>query len=459
MSKHLFALAAALVLASAPVHAKPVKPAPDPAGDDIVHGWKAPRDADDYIERSVMIPMRDGVKLRTIIMIPKGAKNAPIIFTRTPYDATARARRIPGAKLSGRLPMSDEDVVLGGYIRVYQDVRGKYGSEGTYVLARPPRGPLNTGPTDHVTDAWDSIDWLVKNTPESNGKVGMIGSSYGGFTVSMALLDPHPALKAAVPESPQIDGWMGDDWFHYGAFCQPTFDYVKQQTAQTGAGSGVERPGLDDYTTFLRAGSAGDYARANNIDKMPAIAKVMAHPTYDGYWQGQAMEPMLVKANSKIPTLWEQGLWDQEDLWGANHAYDALKQAGQESNNWLVMGPWFHSQIALEGWNLGPLRWSADTTKEFRRDMIAPFFDHYLKGAPDPKLPRATLGLLAEVEVAVGRGRQRRHPAWARRGANAPSVAPGVELGLQAGDLAFDHAQGVRAGATSAPAGFRPWPG
>src|ERR1700722_2226968 len=184
----------------------------------------------DYVKRDVMIPMRDGVKLHTVIVIPRGARGAPILLTRTPYDASSRARRNQSPYMLATLPQGDEVFAADGYIRVFQDVRGKYGSEGEYVVTRPLRGPLNSSSVDHSTDAYDTIDWLVKNVPESNGKVGMVGSSYEGFTVAMALVDSHPALKAAVPESPMIDGWMGDDWFHYGAFRQNNLDYFVSQT-------------------------------------------------------------------------------------------------------------------------------------------------------------------------------------------------------------------------------------
>jgi putative CocE/NonD family hydrolase len=183
----------------------------------------------DYIKRDVMIPMRDGVKLHTVIVIPKGAQHAPIVLSRTPYNASGRARRNSSPLMAATLGQGDEVMVGEGYIRVFQDVRGKYGSEGDYVMTRPLRGPLNDTRTDHSTDAWDTIDWLVKNIPESNGKVGMIGSSYEGFTVLMALIDPHPALKVAVPMSPMVDGWRGDDWFHNGAFRMPNLNYIANQ--------------------------------------------------------------------------------------------------------------------------------------------------------------------------------------------------------------------------------------
>jgi hypothetical protein len=156
---------------------------------------------------------------------------------------------------------------VGGYIRVFQDVRGKYGSEGEYFMTRPLRGPLNSTNTDNSTDAYDTIDWLVKNVPESNGKVGMLGSSYEGFTVVMALVNSHPALKVAAPMSPMVDGWMGDDWFHFGAFRQTNFDYITFQTTAKGEGHSIARQGYDDYENFLRAGSAGDFARAAGLDQ------------------------------------------------------------------------------------------------------------------------------------------------------------------------------------------------
>src|SRR5215475_4267256 len=201
---------------------------------DIPRTFKVPLKDYDYLKRDVMIPMRDGVKLHTVIVVPKGARNAPILLTRTPYNASKRTERNLSPHMLGTLPQGDEVFVADGYIRVFQDVRGKYGSEGDYFMTKPLRGPLNATSTDHSTDAWDTIDWLVKNVPESNGKVGMLGSSYEGFTVVMALVNPHPALKVAAPMSPMVDGWMGDDWIHFGAFRQTNFDYIAGQTTQKG---------------------------------------------------------------------------------------------------------------------------------------------------------------------------------------------------------------------------------
>jgi uncharacterized protein len=360
------------------------------ADNDIPKVYNAPSDNQDYVKREVMIPMRDGVKLHTVIVVPKGARNAPILLTRTPYNASRRTERSNSQHMLAILPQGDEVFVQGGYIRVFQDVRGKYKSEGDYVMTRPVRGTLNATATDHVTDAYDTIDWLVKNPPESNGRVGMIGSSYEGFTVVMALLNPHPALKVAAPESPMVDGWMGDDWFHYGAFRQTNFDYTSSQTTKKDEGESVARGAYDDYEDFRRAGSAGAYARLHGLDQLPWDEKMIEHPAYDGFWQGQALDKLVAEHPAQVPTMWIQGLWDQEDMWGAVHSYMALKARGQADHNYLVMGPWRHSQVNYDAYNLGPLKWEGDTALQFRRDVLKPFFDQYLKtDAGDSHAPQA----------------------------------------------------------------------
>src|SRR5215218_7166841 len=193
----------------------------------------------DYVRREAMIPMRDGVRLHTVILVPKEAKDAPILLTRTPYDASALTSHAESSHLGPILQGYDNatDVIVeGGYIRVVQDVRGKYGSEGDYVMNRPLRVPQNPTDCDHSTDTYDTIDWLVKNLPESNGNVGIIGISYDEFLPLMALVNPHPALKVAVPMNPMVDGWMGDDWFHHGAFRQTMLPYVHDQQATRRSG-------------------------------------------------------------------------------------------------------------------------------------------------------------------------------------------------------------------------------
>jgi uncharacterized protein len=342
-----------------------------------------------YTKRVVMLPMRDGVKLYTVILVPKGAKNLPMVLTRTPYDAAGRAERENSPFLRDTLPLGDDVFATGNYIRVWQDVRGKYGSEGDYVMTPMPTGPLNPNGPNDTTDAWDTIDWLVKNVPESNGRVGMIGSSYEGFTVVMALLHPHPALKVAAPESPMVDGWMGDDWFHYGAYRNINLDYITGQTSARGGGPLIPKQNVDDYTTFLTGGSTGDYARANGLEQYPFWRKLDEHPAYDAFWSGQALDKLIAQVPLTVPVMWEQGLWDQEDMWGAIHSYEVEEPKDTHNDmNYLVMGPWRHSQVNGDGWSLGPLKWNGNTTLQWRHDILLPFFNQYLvDGAPKADTP------------------------------------------------------------------------
>ncbi len=441
----LASLLAATALVATPLAAQDAKT--PPSGGDIPAKYAPPTVANDYVKRDVMIPMRDGVKLHTVIIVPKGATAAPILLTRTPYDASSRANRMDSPDMLSTLPLSDEPFVKAGYIRVYQDIRGKYGSEGDYIVTRPVVGPLNPTKVDHTTDAYDTIDWLVNkaNLPQSNGKVGMIGSSYEGFTVVMALLHPHPALKVAAPESPMIDGWMGDDWFHYGAFRLANIGWIASQTGYKGKG---DEPGTgiyDNYEEFRRLGGAAEWAKASGFDQLPAWQKMVAHPAYDGFWQGQALDKLLAANPSDVPTIWEQGLWDQEDMYGAIHSWEALKAAGKIGSNHLVMGPWRHSQINREGRELGPFKWDGDTAAQFREQMVVPFFNHYLKDGPAVNLPAAAI-------YNTGENHWDKFADWplaCDKGCSAP-LTP---IYLQAdGGLAFEHAAGGEDSYVSDPA-------
>ncbi|HSY05671.1 MAG TPA: CocE/NonD family hydrolase [Steroidobacteraceae bacterium] len=367
-------LACSSVLAQTP----PMQP-------DVPPKFTVPTADFDYIKRQVMIPMRDGVRLYTVIVIPRGAQHAPIILTRTPYEAKKRAERFVSPHLLATLPMGDELLVPQGYIRVFQDVRGKYGSEGDYVMTRPLRGPLNPTAVDHSTDAYDTIDWLVKNVPESNGKVGMIGSSYEGFTVLMALINPHPALRAAVPMCPMVDGWKGDDWFHNGAFRQTNFDYIYQQTTARDEGRKLARGAYDDFQLFLASGSAGDFAHRFGIDLLPFFQKLAEHPAYDEFWSGQALDQILARQPLTVPTMYVTSLWDQEDMYGGVHAYLATRaqDAGHE-RIFLALGPWRHSGVNYDGTTLGPLKFDGNTARQFRREVMQPFLDEHLQDAAPP---------------------------------------------------------------------------
>ena len=356
---------------------------------DVVASYDAVRPDADYIRRVAMVPMRDGVKLYTVILMYNGTHNGPILLSRTPYDAKGMSSRSASQKLTEVLPVMDAEFVNDGYIRVYQDIRGIHNSEGVFVMNRPIAGPLNPTGIDEATDAYDTIDWLVKNVPEGNGKVGIVGSSYLGFTSLMAEINPHGALKAAVPESPMVDGWMGDDWFHNGAFRVSAFDYgLEQSTGKAESGAKIPRGGGDDYTAYLDAGSVGDFARKWGVDQVPFNRKLMENPAYTPFWSGQAVDKWLEARPLTVPTLLVVGQWDQEDSYGAPAVYKALKdQPGASGLLHMAIGPWRHSGVNHYGFELGALTFTGDTAREFRVGTMKPFFDHYLKGAPDPHTP------------------------------------------------------------------------
>jgi uncharacterized protein len=339
-------------------------------------------DGFDYVRREVMIPMRDGVKLHTVILVPKGAKGAGILLTRTPYNANALTTNALSSHLGPSLYGYDNatDVIVeGGYIRVIQDVRGKYGSQGDYVMNRPLRGPLNPTQVDHATDTYDTIDWLVKNTPESNGKVGIIGISYDGFTTLMGLVNPHPALKVAVPMNPMVDGWMGDDWFHNGAFREQNMSYIYEQDGSRSNEARWWTSTFDDYDMFMRAGSAGELGHERGLEQMGFWRKVIAHPSYDSFWKDQAVDKILAAQPVTVPTLLVSSLWDAEDIYGAMAVYKAIKPKDAGNNVFLVIGPWHHGQGIEDGSTLGAIRFNSDTSLYFRENILAPFLAKYLK--------------------------------------------------------------------------------
>ncbi|MGV7207077.1 CocE/NonD family hydrolase [Oxalobacteraceae bacterium A2-2] len=353
--------------------------------------FQAPTAGLGYQRRTVAIPMRDGVKLNTVVLLPKGARNAPVLLTRTPYNAAEMAAMSASSDLETTLQGYDNPadlVVEGGYIRVLQDVRGKYGSEGDYVMTRPPRGPLNPTPVDHATDTWDTIAWLLNNLPESNGKVGLIGGSYDGFLPLMALLDPHPALKAVVPLNPMVDGWRGDDWFHNGAFRQANLPYLLEQVATRANEAKWYTSHYDDYEVYLRAGSAGALARERGLEQTGFWTKLSAHPAYDSFWQQQAVDKLLARAPVTVPTLLVHSLWDAEDIYGPLAVYKAVKPADKAGLVHLAIGPWNHGGMLEDGSSLGPLRFRSDTAWHFRQEVLRPFLDRYLKdGPPPPAIP------------------------------------------------------------------------
>jgi hypothetical protein len=389
----------------------------------------------DHERRVVMIPMRDGVKLHTVILLPKGARGAPILLTRTPYKADDLTTHTSSSHLGPTLWGYDnatEVIVEGGYIRVVQDVRGKYGSEGDYVMNRPLRGPLNPTPVDHATDTHDTIDWLVKNVPESNGRVGILGISYDGFLPLMALFDPHAALKVSVPMNPMVDGWVGDDWFHNGAFRQQMMPYVHDQEATRGNEVKWWTSHFDDYDMFMEAVSAGELGRRRGLEQLGFWRKLLEHPAYDAFWREQALDKLLAAQPLKVPVMVVHGLWDQEDIYGAPAVYRALEPKDAANDKvFLVMGPWHHGQQIGDGSGLGALRFGSDTGLHFRREILRPFLDQFLKDGA----PKADVAPVTAFET--GTNTWRRLPSWPAGCDRGCSVRP-TPLHLRAGlKLAF----------------------
>ena len=404
-------------------------------------------DSFDHVRREVEIPMRDGVKLHTVILVPRGAKGAPILLTRTPYDADDLTTHIHSAHLGSNLFGYDNatDVIVeGGYIRVIQDIRGKHGSEGDYVMNRPLHGPQNPTPVDHATDTYDTIDWLVKNVPESNGKVGILGISYDGFLPLMALVNPHPALKVSVPMNPMVDGWMGDDWFHNGAFREQNMSYIYEQEGTRKSDAKWWTSHFDDYDMFMQAGSAGELGRRRGLEQAGFWKKVTEHPSYDAFWRDQAVDRILAAQPLSVPVMLVHSLWDQEDIYGAIAVYKAIKPKDRDNDKvFLVMGPWHHGQEIRDGSALGPLRFGSDTALTFRREILRPFLDHYLKD----DAPKADIAPVTAFET--GTNTWRRLPSWPAGCATGCTVRPtplylgaGLALGFtapQPGGSSFDE--------------------
>src|ERR1044071_1260369 len=367
-------------------------------------------DGFNYVRRTAEIPMRDSVKLHTVILVPKGARNAPILLTRTPYNADELTTHADSSDLASVLIGYDNatDVIVeGGYIRVVQDIRGKYGSGGDYVMNRPLHGSQNPTNVDHSTDTYDTIDWLVKNIPETNGRVGILGISYDGFLPLMALVNPHPALKVSVPMNPMVDGWMGDDWFHNGAFRQQMIPYIYEQEATRANDAKWWTTHYDDYDTYMNAGSAGELGRRRGMEQIGFWQKLIEHPSYDAWWPGQAVDKGLAGQPLSVPVMLVHSLWDQEDIYGAPAVYKAIKPKDIGNDKvFLVMGPWHHGQEIADGSSLGALQFKTDTAYYFRENILKPFLDHYLKN----DAPKADVAPVTAYET--GANKWERMSSW-----------------------------------------------
>jgi putative CocE/NonD family hydrolase len=346
-----------------------------------VAGWSA-------VE--AMIPMRDGVKLHTVIYSPVEVRGElPILFQRTPYSADRR-----GSSIATALRELADD----GYILAFQDIRGKFGSEGEFAMIRAPRDPGDQKAIDEGTDAFDTIDWLIKNVRGHNGRVGMSGVSYDGWTTVMALLEPHPALKAASPQASPADMFLGDDFHHNGAFrLSYGLEYVAQMESTRGMKL-FEFDRHDTYEWFLALGPLPNADARYFHGKLPTWNDFVHHPNYDRFWKRQAVERFL--SRPRVPTLNVAGWWDQEDFYGPLKIYETWEKqdAGQLST--IVVGPWNHGGwSAGVGDRLGPIKFEAPTAWQFREKLERPFFAHYLKNRP-LELDRAIFD--ARADTAAG---------------------------------------------------------
>ncbi len=340
-----------------------------------------PNQPREYTRQQVMIPMRDGVRLHTVILRPAPAEPGetplalPFLMARTPYGVEEFD--------SARVNLDKPYLAASGYIFVYQDIRGRYGSEGTFVMNRPIVAHVTAKDVDETTDTRDTIDWLLKHVPGNNGRVGVFGTSYDGFLAIMAGIDAHPAVKAVAPEAPMTDVWMGDDFYHNGAFRESYgFDYVQQMEAQkTDARVDMKQ---DTFDFFLQHGNFANAAAAAHMSDLPTARAFLTQPAYTKFWQDMAVEGHL--AGVTVPVLEVGGYWDQEDMWGTQAEYAALKQHSNDRSVFLVLGPWDHGGWAGNGRELGSQFGSLDfgeaTGIEFRKTMEAPFFEKYLKDRP-----------------------------------------------------------------------------
>jgi uncharacterized protein len=382
----LVCLAAILSVAPARVQ----QPAPDPASR--------------FEVSDVMIPMRDGVRLHTKIFVPRRqATPLPIIVKRTPYGVEGSANNFNTYFKA----LADD-----GYIFVFQDIRGKFGSEGTFVMQRPVRQAGDAKSIDEGSDTYDSIDWLLNNVRNNNGRVGMLGVSYDGWTTIMGAIDPHPALKAVSPQASPADMWLGDDFHHNGAF---RLSYGFEYAAMMESGKDVRPFVFDRYDTFDWYLSLGSLANVNARylhGKIPTWNDYVTHPDYDEFWKRQTMIPYLTSV--KVPTLNVAGWWDQEDFYGPIRIYDELERHDTQGLNYLVVGPWRHGGWAGDtGDTLAAIPFGSSTGEYFRDQVQAPFFAYFLKDRGKRDFPEA-------LTFEAGANEWRRWDAWPPKSRTEP---------------------------------------
>ncbi len=346
----------------------------------------------------VMIPMRDGVRLQTVILSPQNPKGRlPFLIDRTPYGVPAKdsvARGMPGA---GRARYEN-------YFVVTQNIRGRFQSEGKFVMGRPPHDPTDAKGVDETTDAWDTVDWLIKHIPNNNGRAGIAGTSYDGWTAVMAALDPHPALKAAIEQASPADQFLGDDFHHNGAFrLSYGFEYSAMLETSSTENYRFRFDRSDTYDWYLGLGPLSNADERYFHGRLPTWEDFIHHPNYDAFWQRLAFAPYLKAV--RLPMIHVAGWWDQEDFYGPQKIYETLEPHDTDHRNYFVAGPWSHGQWNGDGQRLGAIDFGSDTSKHYRETIAQPWFDYWLRGEGDLQLAEATT-------FETGTNQWRRFDAW-----------------------------------------------
>jgi putative CocE/NonD family hydrolase len=378
-----------------------------------------------YTCRFVKIPVRDGVHLYTSICEPAGPHQPlPFLIMRTPYSVAADTALRPDYRF----------LAADGYIFVYQDIRGRFGSEGQFLMNHPLRDRSDPKAIDETTDTYDTVEWLLHNVPANNGRAGVLGVSYPGWLATMAGIDPHPAVKAISPQAPMTDTWMGDDFFHQGAFrLSYGFEYAGSMELSSDMSVPLPIGTWDTYDWYRRLGPLSNVEAKYFRGKVPTWSAFVAHPTYDAYWQKRAAQRVLERP--AVPTLTVGGWWDQEDRYGPLATYRALERGDSAHRNFLVMGPWNHG-----GWRNEARRMPVvdpGTAEGYLRDVEAPWFAHYLKDKDTPAEAEAYL-------YDTGAKEWRAFDSWPPKNGTPRSVflRAGGRLSFDppaAGEAAFDQ--------------------
>ncbi len=389
----------------------------------IVCGCALAQDPSVFEKSDVMIPARDGVKLHTVIFTPKGAsKPLPVMFVRTPYGATSDEKGVI---------YNCKELMADGYIFAYQDIRGRFKSEGTFVMQRPVRDKSVKGSVDESTDAYDSIEWMLKNVKGNNRRFGMFGVSYPGWLVTMALLEPHPALKAVSEQATPADMFLGDDFHHNGAFrLSYGFEYAAMMESAKDANTDFAFDRADTYQWYLKLGVLSNVNERYLKGKIPTWNDFVAHPNYDQFWQKLAFWP-YIKAATTVPNLNVAGWWDQEDFYGPVKVYDLFEKYDAKKLNHLVIGPWNHGGWhRQDGSKLGDIAFDSNTSKHFKAEIEAPWFAYWLHDKGTRNFAEATI-------FQTGTNQWMKYDAWPPREA----VARPIYM-REGGALSFDAPAG-----------------